>query len=441
MEREMKSLRTLTTTSAAAIVILAMTACSGGGTAEPTEPEGEVGGEIQYAWWGGPARNDRTQAVIDLYQEANPEVTVQGTTAEFAAYFEQATVQAAGRNLPCVPQMQNRTIADYADRGALRPLDDLVESGAIDVSNIPESVLDSGRGSDGELYMIPYGAAFGSLLVNTTQVEQYGLDLPPEGYDWEWLADWATDIADQAGVPALGIIGNQQDVLEGWLRSNGKNLYEDGGLGFEAEDLVEFWEYANDLQAAGVAIAPETASEQTGLPLEQLPFTAGQQATVFWPANGLGTAQATIDSAAPGNTLAAYPLPAGPEGYGNAFWVSGLTISANCDNVATAASFIDFFVNDPDAAVAYGSDNGANVNTENLQLVLDAPDTTEAKKAELELYAFVAEQDVAPAVYGRGYASIFQQNLTRFYQEVSFGQTSVEDAAEQFVTEAEAVLG
>lgn len=438
----MKRSRSLTTASVTIVALLGLTACTGGGgSGEPAAADGEVAGEIQYAWWGGPARNDRTQAVIDLYQEANPEVSVQGTTAEFAAYFEQATVQAAGKNLPCVPQMQNRTMADFSDRGALRPLDDLVESGAIDVSNIPESVVDSGRGSDGNLYMIPYGAAFGSMLVNTTLVEQQGLELPPEGYDWDWVADWAGELAGATGGPAMGIVGNQQDVLEAWLRSHGKDLYEEGRLGFEAADLAEFWEYSAALQESGAAISAETASEQNGLPLEQIPFSSAQQATVFWPANGLGTAQSTIDVAAPGNTLQAFPLPAGPDGYGNAFWVSGLAISANCDNVATSASFIDFFVNDPDAAVAYASDNGATVNTENLQLVLDAPGTSEPKKAELELYSFVAGQDVPPAVYGKGYASIFQQNLTRYYQQASFGELSVQEAAEQFVQEAEGLLG
>ncbi|MFD1713454.1 ABC transporter substrate-binding protein [Amnibacterium flavum] len=435
--------RTMTMASAAIIAVLGLSACAGGGGGggETTAPEAEIGGEIQYAWWGGPARNEKTQAVIDLYQEANPEVTVQGTTAEFAAYFEQATVQAAGKNLPCVPQMQNRLMADYADRGALMPLDDLVDSGAIDVSNIPESVLESGRGSDGNLYMIPYGAAFGSMIVNTTQVEAAGLDLPPEGYDWDWLAEWGADLTKAQGKPSLDLVRSQTDSLEAWMRSHGKDLYEDGQLGFDEGDLVDFWDYVTDLQDSGVAIPAETASEQNSLPLEQLGVSTGNQATVVWPANGLGTAQATIDAAAPGNTLATYPLPTGPDGYGNAFWVSGLAISANCSNVPTAASFIDFFVNDPEAATVYASDNGANVNTENLQLILDDEATTPAKKAELELYAFVADQDVAPAVYGKGYASIFQQNLPRFYQQVAFGELSSKEAAKQFIQEAEAVLG
>jgi len=337
--------------------------------------------------------------------------------------------------------MQNRLMADYADRGALLPLDDIVESGAIDVSDIPESVLDSSRAADGNLYMIPYGAAFGSLLVNVTDVEELGLPLPPEGYDWEWLEGWLSDIAEKTGTPATGIVGNQQDVLEAWLRSHGADFYEDGGVGFDAEDVAAFWDYAADLQERGVSISAERASETTGLPLEQNDFSQGKQATVFWPANGLGTAQATIDQAAPGHVLAAFPLPSGPSGNGSAFWLSGLAISAECDNIATAADFIDFFVNDPEAALAYASDNGANTQTANLQELLDDPATSEAKKSELALYQTLADTGVAPTVYGKGYASLFQQAVTRYFQQISFGEVSVQDAAEQFTAEAEGAIG
>lgn len=415
-----------------AVGALALTSC--GSEEAPAASDGEVAGEIQYAWWGGPARNEKTQAVIDLYEEENSEVQVDGTTGEFAAYWENASVQASGGNLACVPQMQNRTMADYGDRGALRPLDDLVESGQIDVSNIPESILESGRGSDGNLYMIPFGAAFASLLVNETMVEEAGLELPPEGYDWEWLAEWLTELSAETDAPAVGIVGDQIDVAEVWIRSHGESLYEDGEIAFTEETVLDFWEYSNELRDAGASISAEQASEQAGIPLEQTPFTQGDQSTLFWPANGLASAQETIGEEA---ELAAYPMPVGPDGAGNAFFLSGLSISENCENVASAASFIDFFVNDEEAALAYGADNGATVHEENLQALIDSDETSDAKLAELELYQQVVEQDVEPTIYGQGYAGTFQDALSRYYEQTSFDQITLEEAAEQFYQEAE----
>lgn len=445
----MRSSRTTrATTAAVAVAAVALTAACGGSSddgngdsdAVPGADE-EASGEIQYAWWGGPARNERTQAVIDLYMDANPNVTVNGTTAEFSTYWENMTVQASGNNLPCVPQMQNRTMADYGDRGALRALDDLVESGAIDISNFPDSVIDSGRGADGNLYMIPYGAAFGSLMVNVTDVEELGFELPPDGYDWDWLKNWLLEISAETGKPEFANMGQQQDLFEAYLRGHGEDFYADGGIGFTPEGAQGYWEFLQELIDAGAMDSAEKGVEDRGIPVEQSDFAQGDRIAHSWPANGLAAAQESIDTVAPGHELAIFPLPSGPEGLGNAFWLSGLAISENCDNVAAAADFIDFFVNDEEAALAFRADNGATTNTANLQTLLEEGDISDAKVAELELYAHMAEEGVAPTIYGTGSAAIFQQAFTRFYEMHAFGNGTIEEAATQFHQEAQNTAG
>lgn len=446
----MRSARRHTMVAVVAAAVALTAACGGGsaesdtapdGSAAPQEGDSEISGEIQYAWWGGPARNERTQAVIDLFEQAYPEVTVNGTTAEFTSHWENMTVQAAGGNLPCIPQMQNRTMADYGDRGALRPLDDLVESGAIDVSNIPESVLDSGRGADGNLYMIPYGAAFGSLMVNETMVQEIGLELPPDGYDWDWLKQWLLDISAATGQPAMYNVGQHTDLFEAWVRSHGEELYTEDGIGFTAETVLGYWEWVDELEKAGAIDSAERGVETRNAPVEQSDFAQGQRAAHIWPANALGTVQSTIDEVEPGNVLNVYPLPSGPGGPGNALWLSGLAIAKNCDNVPASAAFIDFFVNDPEAALVYASDNGANTSTENLQALLDSPDISDAKKTELELYRTLTDLGVGRTIYGKGYAAIFQQAFTRFYEQLSLQGQDMAEAAQQFHAEAVSTVG
>lgn len=446
----MRSPRRLMMVTAVVTSVVLTAACGGPSDEEPEStpngdataaPEVEVGGEIQYSWWGGPARNDRTQAVIDLYMEAFPEVTVNGTTAEFTSHWENMTVQAAGGNLPCVPQMQNRTMADYGDRGALLALDDLVESGAIDVTNIPESVLDSGRGADGNLYMIPYGAAFGSLMVNETAVEELGMELPPDGYDWDWLQQWLLDMSEATGQPAMGNVGQHTDLLEAWVRSNGEELYTEDGIGFTADTVEAYWNWVDELEAAGAIDSAERGVETRGQPVEQSDFAQGTRQAHIWPANALGTVQGAIDQVAPGNVLAVYPLPTGAEGPGNALWLSGLSIAENCDNVDTAASFINFFVNDADAAMAYASDNGANTNTDNLQALLDSADVSDAKKSELVLYQTLTDSGVGRTIYGKGFAAIYQQAFTLYFEQVALQGMDAGDAAEQFYQEAVSTIG
>src|SRR5215472_10196621 len=162
-------------------------------TAGPAAGKGPVEGEIGFTWWGTGERSRKTEAVMALFQQKFPKAKLQGQpVGDFNTYWQKLIVEAAARNLPDVPQMQVRYLAVFATRRALRPLDDLVQSGAIDVSGIPKVVLDSGRGRDGKLYMVPTGSATNNWFYNATMAEKAGL--PPLTSDtWEQLQKWLLD--------------------------------------------------------------------------------------------------------------------------------------------------------------------------------------------------------------------------------------------------------
>lgn len=442
----MKAIK-LTAVAAVAVVLMGLTSCAGTSPKSPTKSAAPVAGSIDFSWWGGDVRNQYTQAVIDLYEKAHPNVKVNGTTTDFGSYWQKASVQAAGKSLPCVPQMQNRTMADYADRCALLPLDDLVKDGVLNVSNIPKAVLDSGRGSDGKLYEIPYGLAFGGVAVNTTQLEDLGLDLPPKGdkFNWTWFSKWLESIHEKTQATVTGQIGGNQDYFEAWVRSYGEDLFKkDGSLGFTKKTLTAFWDYSEALRKAGVTDSPARASEITNQATEQSDISQGKQQVREIPPNQLPAVQLTLNTTKPGQKVKAYPLPSGPKGSGVALWASGLSISANCKNVPTAASFINFFVNDPDAALAFHSDNGANTNTKNTELLLKSPDISQDVKDLLTLTKGILNDGVRPVIYTKGYASIFATGggmITRYYQQVAFEKVSVKDAVDQFFAEANSLVG
>ena len=110
---------------------LAAAATTGGLTAvRPGRAAAEVtsGGDesgtttLALAYWGNPTRNKNTQAEIDAYMKANPNVKIEPQPGEFASYWEKLATQTAGGTAPDIIQMDMAYISEYGNRGALLDL-------------------------------------------------------------------------------------------------------------------------------------------------------------------------------------------------------------------------------------------------------------------------------------------------------------------------------
>jgi multiple sugar transport system substrate-binding protein len=437
--------RLLGLTAGLTVAVVTVAGCNGtsqGGSTQGQGGKGAAQGAIDYAWWGGASRNEKTNAVISLYKKAHPKVKVDGQSSDFDAYWEKLNVEAAGKNLPCVPQMQARELNDYTKRHTLMPLDKMVKSGAIDVSGIPKNVLDTGRGTDGKLYMIPYGAAYDGIMYNKTIVAKAGLPTPPTNFTWDWYTNWLTQAKAKLpkGVAASNLDGGNADVFISYTQSQGASLFKGDKLGFSKSMLAEYWNMWEKLRKSGATISAAAQADQgTDTPLEQSFMALGKVMSATTPGNALEDAQNAINGVK-GGKLAITTHPFGSSGLGNVLITSGLSISANCENVPTAASFINFFTNDAKGAHAFSSDNGAVTVTKLLDAQINDPKTTPEKKEELEVYNEIVDHKAPVIVYPSGYTSVFVDAYTRAYQDISFGRKTVAQAVDSFFKEADADL-
>jgi multiple sugar transport system substrate-binding protein len=433
---------------AAGSVALALvaTGCAGGTSigANPNEGAtgaGEVTGNIRVSWWGSGPRNEVTNAVIDLFKTAHPGTGVEGESTDFQAYMERLNVQASSGNMPCVTQLQGRQLNDYTTKNLLLDLQPMIDAGTIDVSQIPAEVLDTGRGLDGKLYMIPYGAAYDAMTVNRTLAEQAGVGLPAEGYTWADFEQWLTraKAALPADVPPVNLGGELPNNFISYVAGRGESLFADRRLGFSQDVLAEYWDMWERMRAAGLTNTPAVNSEEP-VQTEQRYVAQGKVMADNLPGNALTPAQKTLDGLQPGQQLATVPLPSGSAGSGHVLFTSGFTIPTNCDNVPTAAAFIDFWVNDDAGAKKFLSANGAVTNARHLQQQLDDPSLPATKRAELELYQRVVEKEPVTVLYPPGYQASFEGAFRRAYESVVFGGTSTRDAAAAFFTEVNSAL-
>jgi multiple sugar transport system substrate-binding protein len=436
--------------SAVLLALAMLAAACGGGTsatdaagAAGEDGKGQVEGTIRLSWWGAESRNKKTNQVADMFEDQHSGVTVQREVTDFGNYWNRLNVQAAGKNMPCVTQMQARQLNDYTDRKVLLPLDPMIDSGAIDVAGIPAEVLDSGRGPDGKLYMVPTGAAYDALMVNQTLAEQAGVGLPPDGYDWDFFFDWARRAARgmPEGAAAANLRGGQPNYFIAYTNAYGQDMFSaDGKLGFTKELLAEYWTRWEELRAAGATNDAASSAEEPTQPEESY-IAQGKVMADSRPGNSLTPVQATLDGLGKNQKLTTLPLPSGPDGPGNVIITSGFSVPVNCDNVPTAAAFINFWANDQEGARIYASDNGAVTTTKLLEQQLADTSLPATKHQELELYQKIVDQGAATIVYPPGYQAVFEDAFTRSYEDVIFGRRSIQEAVDSFFREANAGLG
>jgi len=394
----------------------------------------KLSGNIRFTWWGSTTRNDKTERIIKLFEAANPGVTVTREPGEFNSYWDKLTVQSASGNQPCSITMQSRYLAQYADPAILKPLDDLVKAGTLDVRGVAPAVVDSGRGPDGKLYFIPSGVFYFTVLMNKTEIEKAGLQLPDDNWTWDDYASFARKLAAKlpSGTYATGNFGEAFDAFTNWVQGRGEVLFKpDGTIGVSIATIVDYFKYWEALRKDGITQPADKMAEIANNIIDDTLLAKGRIVMDARPANQLDAHQKVLNNAMPGQELVLHTYPLGPKGTGNDIGSNGFAIGASCDAASTriAAAWSNFFLQDAQAAAIYLSDNGVVTVDKFRQDQGSNPKATPGQRQLISLYDRVAPTAKAAYFRARGYAAM-QQSLTSAYQSVAFGRSLPEDAAD-----------
>jgi alpha-glucoside transport system substrate-binding protein len=197
---------------------------AGGDGTEATDGGEGASGEIAVmAVWTGPEQ-EAFQAVLDGFTEANPDVTVNYTSAGDQLPTQLATAVEGGNPPDLAVLPQPGLMSDFAGQDALVPLD----FAASDIEeNLGEDAVQLGT-VDGTLYGFLFKAANKSTIwYNVAAFEDAGVE-PPETWD-DLLA--AAETLGASGVPAYSIGGADgwtlTDLFENiYLRTAGPDMYD-----------------------------------------------------------------------------------------------------------------------------------------------------------------------------------------------------------------------
>ena len=404
----------------------------------------ELNGNIRFTWWGSTTRNQKTEQIIKLFEEANPGVKITAEPGEWNSYWDKLTIQAASGNQPCSLTMQSRWLNQYADPAILKPLDDMVASGELDTSGVAKSVIDSARGPDGKLYFIPSGVFYFVLFMNKTEIEKAGLQLPPNDWTWDDYAKFVTDLSKKLpeGTYASGDLGNLPDAFTNWVQSHGEHLFDsEGAFAVPKQTIVDYFNFWEDLRKAGVTEPADKMAEIPDNIIDDTLLAKGQVAIDGRPANQLDAHNRVLSKAAPGEELVIHTYPVGPQGAGDDIGTNGFAIGASCDENGTkiAAAWSNFFLENEQAADIYLSDNGV-VSVDKFQ-EKQGNDTklTEGQRQLVKIFQVVAPRAKA-AYYPSGGYQALNQALMSNYESVAFGKVTPDEGADAMIKQIKSLM-
>ena len=419
---------------AAAATTMGLGACAPGSSGGGSQGGGNQGGKtsLALAWWGNPTRNKNTQAMIDAYMKANPNVAITGQPGDFTSYWDKLATQTAGGQAPDIIQMDMLYIAEYGTRGALLDL------GSVDTSKFVEGTVDSGK-INGKLVGVNAGINSALIFASPKVFEKAKMNMPDDKtWTWDQLIEIGAEVASKAGVP-FGVASLlQSDALFGtFVRQHGKELFTENGLGFDVPEAQAWYDYLLKGQKAKAFGTPEQVSEEQPKPLDQSAIVVGNAAMQYYNSNQL---EAVSAAAGEQPKMLRGPSLAGKATERKTWYKASMLWSASSKskNPDAAIAWINWFANTPDAANIDLAERGIPPNTEILAEVkpkLSSAQKVVAKYIE-DIKPEVGETPIAPPPGG----GTIQTVIFRHGIDVLFGKTSPADGAKQFVDEMKSNL-
>ncbi|MEO6085232.1 MAG: extracellular solute-binding protein [Umezawaea sp.] len=414
---------------AVAALSLVLTACSGRGD---TGSDPELSGQpvtLRVTWWGADARAKLTNDAIAAFQKKYPNIKVEGQYKDWSGYWDALATTTAAKDSADVVQMDELYLASYADRGALYDLGKVKK--IVNTSQFDGEALATGQ-VGGAQYALPIGVGVLSTVVNADLFGKYGVALPDDKtWTWDDYARIAKELTTKSGGEihgSAGAPGFDAGSLKYWIRQDGGNLFDqDGKVSAKPESLVKMWKFGLDLISSEASVKASTMVEDVTAGIAAGSFATGKAAiSVAY------NTQITALRKANGGDLRLVRMPHIVDIKADSFKPSMYwAVSSQSEHPAEAAAFVDFMLNSQEAADILKTERGIPANKEtraHLEAGLTGPD-----KAAVE-YMNAVTPGAAPVVTPNGGSGI-EPMLQRYSQEVYFGKSSPEAAADAFIKE------
>lgn len=440
-EKELSSLKkkALSTLILTLLVSLFIVGCGKDDASNEGKTNGSLSDDeevtIRMVWWGNKEVHERTQKVVDLFEEENPNIKVSTEFTGWDGYWDKLATQAAGQNLPDVVNIDIQYLSEYASRGLLADHNEFIEKGWLNFDDVDPSLLEGGE-IDGKLYAINQGTNSPALTVDPAILEEAGITNFEPGYTWEDFIDIAKTVKEEfgddmyvEGPQGLGDFGY-------YLRQHGLWLYNDEGTGLGYDDdqyLIDFLDMWQSLRDEDITPPQDVLNSVQGK--EDVLLVHGDSPFHPLTSNEFVAVHQAADRPL---ELALYPaLEGGEHGL---YLKPGqfYAVSSHSEHPEAAAKLVDFFTNSKEAHEVLRAIYGVPISSVIQEHV--APLVDESTKQTFDYIDLVQDYSSPlspPEPSGHGEIN---SAYDRIFEAMSYGELSPEEAAKRFREEAEAIL-
>lgn len=219
---------------------------------------------LRLAFWGGQDRANRTYTVADMFT-AETGTEIAGEFINWDDYWTRLATQVSGGSAPDVIQMDYRYIVEYASRGVVAPLDDMIGT-TLQLDDFDADQIEGGR-VGGKLYGVSLGSNSAAMVYNATVFDELGIappDLTTTYDDYRAMGEAFASKNIRDGIKVLPDCSGSDVMFENWLRQRGQALYTiEGAIGFDAASLGDWFTLWAEFRDAGVIVSAEDQALST----------------------------------------------------------------------------------------------------------------------------------------------------------------------------------
>lgn len=417
---------------AGALCVSVLGGCGQEGAGAETKPGSEKedanSDNLVMAWWGNQVRNEKTQSVLDKYQEQTKDVTVEGQFYQWNDYWSKMATAAAGKSMPDLIQMDYAYIDQYVDKGQLLDLTPYIESGALDTSNIPENILEMGRVKDG-IYGIAGGVSGNCMFYNKTVTDELGITMK-DNMSLEEFIEIAKKVTQETGYRAKLI--HDVNYMTEWARAEGIPIIEAKMPADHAEVYEPFFQILADGIKDGWCMTPDNI-DASGLETDPLVYGSGPQTMAWVTMNGTSNQLTALQAAAPeGTEIAVTTVPTSDTNVSNYLKPSlYFSISADTKNPDAAVALLNYLINSEEANEILLGERGVPASAKIADHISDLVSETEQKS--FSYVTDVITPNCSP-INPPDPAGMSELNdaLKKIVEKVSYGECTPKEAAQEY---------